>query len=89
MSAGDGWGEYVEEYESSLCVSLDIDHGYRWDTRYFRKFNSNANTSYLFVKENINLQNINLKKFSYFRYCQGVMVSGSVCQIEREYFQII
>lgn len=48
LSAGDGWGEYVEEYESSLCVSLDIDHGYRWDTR----------------------------------YCQGVMVSGSVCQIE-------
>ena len=33
LSPGDGWGEYVEEYESSLCVSLDIDHGYRWDTR--------------------------------------------------------
>lgn len=48
LAPGDGWGEYVEEYESSLCVSLDIDHGYRWDTR----------------------------------YCQGVMVTGSVCQIE-------
>ena len=34
LSPGDGWGEYVEEYESSLCVSLDIDHGYRWDTRW-------------------------------------------------------
>ena len=34
LAPGDGWGEYVEEYESSLCVSLDIDHGYRWDTRY-------------------------------------------------------
>ena len=33
LSPGDGWGEYVEEYESSLCVSLDIDHGFRWDTR--------------------------------------------------------
>ena len=33
LAPGDGWGEYVEEYESSLCVSLDIDHGYRWDTR--------------------------------------------------------
>ena len=33
LAAGDGWGEYIEEYESSLCVSLDIDHGYRWDTR--------------------------------------------------------
>ena len=34
LAPGDGWGEYVEEYESSLCVSLDIDHGYRWDTRW-------------------------------------------------------
>ena len=34
MAPGDGWGEYVEEYEAALCVSLDIDHGYRWDTRY-------------------------------------------------------
>ena len=33
LSPGDGWGEYVEEYEAALCVSLDIDHGYRWDTR--------------------------------------------------------
>jgi len=48
MSPGDGWGEYVEEYEAALCVSLDIDHGYRWDTR----------------------------------YCQGVMVAGTVCQIQ-------
>ena len=23
----------LQEYEASLCVSLDIDHGYRWDTR--------------------------------------------------------
>jgi len=48
LSPGDGWGEYVEEYEAALCVSLDIDHGYRWDTR----------------------------------YCQGVMVAGTVCQIQ-------
>ena len=34
LAPGDGWGEYVEEYESSLCVSLDIDHGFRWDTRW-------------------------------------------------------
>ena len=34
MAPGDGWGEYVEEYEAALCVSLDIDHGFRWDTRY-------------------------------------------------------
>ena len=33
MAPGDGWGEYVEEYEAALCVSLDIDHGFRWDTR--------------------------------------------------------
>ena len=25
----------------------------------------------------------------YFRYCQGVLVSGTVCQIEREYHQDI
>merc|ERR1719317_633845 len=48
LSPGDGWGEYVEEYEAALCVSLDIEHGYRWDTR----------------------------------YCQGVMVAGTVCQIQ-------
>jgi len=48
MAPGDGWGEYVEEYEAALCVSLDIDHGFRWDTR----------------------------------YCQGVLVAGTVCQID-------
>jgi len=48
MAPGDGWGEYVEEYEAALCVSLDIDHGFRWDTR----------------------------------YCQGVLVAGTVCQIQ-------
>jgi len=48
MAPGDGWGEYVEEYEAALCVSLDIDHGFRWDTR----------------------------------YCQGVLVAGTACQIQ-------
>ena len=33
VSTGEGWGEDVEEYEASLCVSLAIEHGYRWDTR--------------------------------------------------------
>jgi len=34
IPASSVWGEYVEEYETALCVSLDIDYGYRWDTRY-------------------------------------------------------
>ena len=33
LEPGAGWGEYVEEYEAALCVSLDIDRGFRWDTR--------------------------------------------------------
>lgn len=68
LAPGDGWGEYVEEYETSLCVSLDIDHGYRWDTRWAWAGNCN------FV----------IWDFRCFRYCQGVMVTGSVCQIERK-----
>ena len=50
LGPGGGWGEYVEQYEAALCVSLAIDHDFRWDTR----------------------------------YCQGVLVSGTVCQINGE-----
>jgi hypothetical protein len=28
------WGDFTEDHEMGMCVSVDPDSGYRWNTRY-------------------------------------------------------